>query len=48
MPPPITNHIFAVVNLALMAGRARVPVVDGSADVPNLSVHGQVGAGFSF
>ena len=44
----LTKHLFAAGNLSFMAGRARVPVADGSAAVPNLSVHGQLGVGFSF
>ena len=44
----ITNHIFAVVNAALMGGHGSVPVAEGSADVSNLSVHGQVGVGVRF
>ena len=44
----VTKHVFVVVNGAFMVGRARVPVVNGSADVPNFGLHGQIGAGFSF
>jgi hypothetical protein len=44
----ITRQVFVVGNLAFMAGRAKVPVVDGSATVPNLGVHGQIGAGVRF
>ena len=44
----ITKHFFVVGNLALMAGHGSVPVVDGSADVSNVSIHGQLGVGFRF
>lgn len=40
-----SKHVFAGVNGGLLMGRARVPVVDGSADVPNVGLHGQVGVG---
>ena len=45
---PVTKHVFVDLNLAVMAGRASVPVATGSADVPNVGIHGQVGAGVRF
>lgn len=44
----VTHRFFFVLTGALMAGRAHVPVAEGSAEVPNLSFHGQAGAGFRF
>ena len=44
----VTKRFYIVGNVALMAGWARVPVVDGSADVPNASAHAQLGVGFRF
>jgi hypothetical protein len=35
-------------NAALMIGRARVPVVDGNATVPNVGLHGQIGLAVRF
>jgi hypothetical protein len=43
-----TKRIFATSNFGVMFGWARVPVVDGSADVPSVSLHGQVGIGIRF
>ena len=37
---------YVVLDVGLMGGLASVPVVDGSADVPNLSLHGHLGMGF--
>jgi hypothetical protein len=45
---PLTKRIFVVADAALLAGRARVPVVGGSATVPNVGVHGKAGVGFNF
>ncbi len=44
----LSKHLFVVMNGSVIAGRARVPVADGSATVPNVGVHGQVGMGFGF
>ncbi len=44
----LTRRIFLSGNMSLMAGRARVPIADGTATVPNLSLHGQIGAGYRF
>ena len=44
----ITKHVFVDLNLAVMAGHASVPVANGSADVPTVGIHGQVGAGVRF
>ena len=44
----IARHVSIVGNGSVMAGRARLPVVNGSSTVPNVSVHGQLGAGFNF
>jgi hypothetical protein len=43
-----SGNFFVTLDAGLMAGWARVPVADGSADVPNLSLHGRLGPGFSF
>ena len=42
------KNFFLILDLGLMAGWATVPVSSGSADVPNISLHGHVGPGFSF
>lgn len=42
------QHISAAVEAKLVGAWARVPVVDGSADVPNLSLHGLVSVGWRF
>jgi hypothetical protein len=44
----LLKHVYATGNVALVLGRARVPVVDGSADVPNVSLHGEIGLGVRF
>lgn len=44
----VTANLFAVAEVALMGGWAwSVPVSNGSADVPNLSLHGRLGLGLS-
>ena len=40
-------NAFIVVDVGLMGALASVPVANGSADVPNLSLHGHLGLGFS-
>ena len=42
------RHFFAGAEGKLVGAWARVPIVDGSADVPNLSLHGLVSAGWRF
>jgi hypothetical protein len=42
-----TKNVYAVLDLAFIAGWATVPVSNGSADVPNLAIHGHLGMGFS-
>lgn len=44
----LAKHVYLVGNLAFIAGRANVPVVNGSARVPTMGVHGQLGAGVIF
>lgn len=44
----VGRHFFAGVEGKLVGAWARVPIVDGSADVPNLSLHGLVSAGWRF
>jgi len=44
----ISRRWFAAVNAGLLGGFARVPVVDGKADVPNIGLHGQLGLGVRF
>ena len=39
---------FVLLEVALIGGWAQVPVVNGSADVPNLAFHGHIGTGVSF
>lgn len=43
-----TTHLYGVATGALLVGHARVPVVDGSASVPNVSLHAQIGIGVRF
>jgi len=45
---PLSRRIFVVGDAAVMVGRARVPVADGSATVPNVGVHGKAGIGLNF
>jgi hypothetical protein len=42
------THIYLLADGGLIAGRASVPVVDGSASVPNVGLHGHLGVGFAF
>ncbi|HTC21105.1 MAG TPA: hypothetical protein VK859_09670 [bacterium] len=42
------KNFYLVLDVGLMAGWAVVPVANGSADVPNISLHGRLGPGFSF
>jgi hypothetical protein len=42
-----SRNAFVVLDAALMAAWATVPVVNGSADVPTIGVHGHVGVGWS-
>jgi hypothetical protein len=44
----INPRFFAGVEGKLVGAWARVPIVNGSADVPNLSLHGLVSAGWRF
>jgi hypothetical protein len=44
----LASHVYALVDGGLVFGRASVPVVDGSASVPNVAFHGHVGIGFVF
>jgi hypothetical protein len=44
----IAGPVFITLEGAFMAGYATVPVVNGSADVPNLSLHGRFGTGVKF
>ena len=44
----LSDRFYVTSNFGLMFGWARVPVVDGSADVPNVSLHAQVGIGVRF
>ena len=45
---PLSRRVFVVADAALLAGRGRVPVANGSAAVPNVGVHGKAGVGFNF
>jgi hypothetical protein len=42
------DHLLAGVEGKLVGAWARVPIVNGTADVPNLSLHGLVSAGWRF
>jgi hypothetical protein len=42
------HHVYAVVDGAVLLGHASVPVVNGSASVPTVGMHGHVGLGFTF
>jgi hypothetical protein len=42
------THVYLVADGGLIVGRASVPVVDGSASVPNVGLHGHLGVGFAF
>lgn len=45
----LTRHVFLTGEAAFSAGFAwRVPVVDGSANVPNFALHGHLGVGVRF
>ena len=44
----VGRHFYAGVEGKLVGAWARVPIVDGNADVPNLSLHGLVSAGWRF
>jgi len=45
----LSNNFFISLEAAFIAGWAWwVPIVDGSADVPNTALHGHIGTGFSF
>ena len=39
------RHVFATLEGKLTASFARVPIADGSADVPSLALHGLFGIG---
>ena len=41
----LSKHVFVLMDVALLAGKATVPIADGTAKVPNLSFHGHVGIG---
>lgn len=45
---PLSRRVFVVADAALLMGRARVPVANGSATVPNVGVHGKAGIGVNF
>jgi hypothetical protein len=45
---PLSRRVFVVADAALLAGRGRVPVANGSAMVPNVGMHGKAGVGFNF
>jgi hypothetical protein len=44
----LASHMFLVAEGGAMFARATVPVVDGSAHVPNVGLHGRVGVGLVF
>jgi hypothetical protein len=41
----LSKYLYIVGDAALLAAAASVPVADGSASVPNISLHGHVGVG---
>lgn len=44
----LTRNIYLLAEGALLAGHTSVPVVAGSASVPNVGLHGHVGVGIRF
>jgi hypothetical protein len=44
----LSRHVSVVGNVGLLTGWASVPVAGGSASVPNVSLHGQIGLGVRF
>jgi len=44
----LSQHFFAGVEGKFVGAWARVPIVDGAADVPNLSLHGLASVGWRF
>lgn len=44
----LSGHMFASVEAKFTAAWARIKVVDGHADAPNVAVHGLVGIGYAF
>ncbi|MBN2463996.1 hypothetical protein JXD38_00015 [candidate division WOR-3 bacterium] len=44
----VSSQLFAGFEVKVAGAWARVPVVDGSADVPNLSLHGLASVGWRF
>ena len=42
------THVYLLADGGLIVGRASVPVVAGSASVPNVGLHGHLGVGFAF
>jgi hypothetical protein len=44
----VVKHLYVLVDGAVLMGWASVPVVGGSARVPNVGLHGHVGLGVSF
>jgi len=44
----LLKHVYATGNVAVVLGHARVPVADGSATTPNVSLHGEIGLGVRF
>jgi hypothetical protein len=44
----VTDHFYLLAEGAFLAGHTTVPVVGGSASVPNAGLHGHLGLGFTF
>jgi len=44
----LARHFYVLADGGFMMGRTTVPVVNGSATVPNVSFHGRVGIGVEF
>src|SRR5262249_54858227 len=44
----ISKHFYVLADGGVLTGWTRVPVVDGSASVPTVGVHGHVGVGIAF
>jgi hypothetical protein len=44
----VTPHFYLLAEGGLLAGHANVPVVSGSASVPNVGLHAHLGAGITF
>src|SRR6185503_6874409 len=44
----LAKYAYVLADAAVLAGTVSVPVADGSARAPNVSLHGRVGVGLRF